>query len=338
MGFENNNKPSHEISEQPLHRDAIISQLRERREEPEELTVEMPESVHNTQPRFVQKIISERIQSDREKYNNGEPFAKMDEMKSAQDITSELYEENFTDKIKKLTDGDYLREYLSEKVEQGLIDDAVKSFEHIGHITLDLNGLKAVNDISGHRKGDTYLQRVAAWLWNSDTLQHIVREGGTILRSRTAGDEFAITITGDPNKSEWNEDRWRNIRMNLQFELEGIDMSDLVDAEDIKKTLPNAPEDLQFKATAGIGFSTLENALSNKPKNGKDAIGETDQTPVIVKKLMGAMLDASDKDMFAHKKFYKRIRNEEGNEHEQALMELLTRTEEQRTAEEKFAL
>ena len=72
-----------------------------------------------------------------------------------------------------------------------------------------VNGLKAVNDTSGHTAGDALLQRVAA------TLRESLRDADVV--ARLGGDEFAAVLSGSDDPTTvvdrlWQAVEGRNLR------------------------------------------------------------------------------------------------------------------------------
>lgn len=68
--------------------------------------------------------------------------------------------------------------------------DASRSGRRVSVVTLDLNGLKAVNDRHGHAEGDRLLTQVASLLQ-----QHFSGLHGSLV-TRVGGDEFTVLVPG----------------------------------------------------------------------------------------------------------------------------------------------
>lgn len=290
-------------------------------------------------PRFIQEEVSLRLHDVEEAFPSVHDAPQHKRALYAQNEAARIKEERFTfDANTRLPNTLYTKKYLEEAIDAQLANESLDSFDHVAHISIDLNGLKAVNDLNGgkHSVGDRYLRAVADWLWNSETLQELKQEGATVSIGRTGGDEFSITIIEQPNADvTWNK-KWHNVRVGLMVELDRLDVSELIPKEKIQELLPDAPDDFVFKASAGLGMATLEEALNETQQNDKNAIDPHDTADRMSNKLMGAVLDMSDDMMGKHKAFHKDMLKH-GNEHDRALSRLLTRTEEQRILETEYA-
>jgi diguanylate cyclase (GGDEF)-like protein/putative nucleotidyltransferase with HDIG domain len=84
------------------------------------------------------------------------------------------------------------RRELQEQVNRE-IDRCRRHGGGFGVVVLDLDGFKLINDTSGHSAGDAALQHVA------DVLEESVR--GSDLAFRMGGDEFALLLTGGPDRA-----------------------------------------------------------------------------------------------------------------------------------------
>ncbi len=80
---------------------------------------------------------------------------------------------------------DRLRQVLSR---------ATRKFEHFGIISLDMDGLKEINDNYGHRTGDASIKEVAL------RINSTLREADTV--SRLGGDEFGIIVVAVPGRDD----------------------------------------------------------------------------------------------------------------------------------------
>lgn len=80
--------------------------------------------------------------------------------------------------------------------------------ESIIYVSLDLNGLKQVNDTKGHAVGDVYIKTAARILKTSFQTAEIFRIGG---------DEFAMFITGKDAKEDYEGGLRRMIRAEEEY-------------------------------------------------------------------------------------------------------------------------
>lgn len=84
------------------------------------------------------------------------------------------------------------RAFFYDRLRQKL-STAVKQCQNFGIITLDMDGLKEINDGCGHRAGDAAIKELAARLSRS------VRESDTV--SRLGGDEFGVIVAAVPERN-----------------------------------------------------------------------------------------------------------------------------------------
>lgn len=77
-----------------------------------------------------------------------------------------------------------------------MINSALRNHEKFGVVTLDLDGLKEINDSLGHRTGDAAIKETASRICRT------IREVDTV--SRLGGDEFGIIVPLISNRSDLN--------------------------------------------------------------------------------------------------------------------------------------
>lgn len=100
---------------------------------------------------------------------------------------SELYHKATHDSLTGISNRSLFYDRLRQKLSQALLDHP--SF---GIISLDMDGLKEINDNSGHRAGDAAIKEVAL------RIKKVLRECDTV--SRLGGDEFAILVASASEK------------------------------------------------------------------------------------------------------------------------------------------
>jgi GGDEF domain-containing protein len=325
---------SPEQKERILSRDESIVQYRDHYSKPEQLPVEIDDIHRTTRPRFFQEMIAQQIMRDRQRYNNGEPFPKDIERSASYEI-GESYEippvtadgsaENerslFKDKTG-LWNEDYFKKYTAETINDELMNENRHSYNHIALFAIDLNGLKALNDYYNRAAGDAYLQRIAEWLQNSETLFQLAEKGVGIGVTRArlgagAADEFMILAKGNPSDGveiDW-EALWSKTSIQLQEEMAALEVSDIWPAEEIEKAIekhrlreriPDLPHGLNFRATAGFGRTTLEHVLNAGEENEeRNQITRNDQNATMLQKLSGSMINVSLKYMHEEKEMTK---------------------------------
>ncbi len=180
-------------------------------------------------------------------------------------------------------------------------------FKKVGRLSFDLDGLKAVNDLTeSHEKGDEYLKRVAGIFDNKKTIEELKSEGIEITPSVDGGDEFGIIIKSESDLSVLNPkfgDSAINYVVKKYKEMVGgLKVDDLVDfgnpkiKEQFQKIGVRVPEGYKFKASISGGGATLFEGLNELDLNG-DVLYEE-----VLEKVMGKTLDKSDQRMNWDKK------------------------------------
>ncbi len=315
-----------ERNEQVLTRDEVIVQFRDRYEPAVRPPVDLDETVSTMLPDFVQEMVAREIMEARNRYNSGNAFPPATERKASYEI-AQSYEVagnekdpsklTFIDKTG-LRNEDFLKQSTEEIIRKELINEKRHTYNHIAMFAIDLNGLKALNDYYGRPAGDAYLQRIANWLNQSETLAQLREKHIAITVARLgagAADEFMILAKGNPdNDVDW-EKLWSEVSIALQEEMARLDVQDIWPAEEIEKAIekhklreriPDLPRDLKFEATAGFGRTTLEHILSAvEDVDPRNRITSNDQPTAMLQKLTGSMISVSLKYMKAEKNMTK---------------------------------
>lgn len=104
-------------------------------------------------------------------------------------LASEIYSYQLVDKLQILSSRDMLTGVMNRNEMNNYVDELAKQEADIsvGVMFADLNGLKAINDSTGHNAGDELLKNAALALREIFDLHQIFRAGG---------DEFVVIITG----------------------------------------------------------------------------------------------------------------------------------------------
>lgn len=174
----------------------------------------------------------------------------------------------YEDKRFEIPNGSYLRHEIAHLVDT-LVNEKLNltRIRGLGLINIDVNGLKAVNDIAGHEKGTQYLKRIVETLKNGHTTKDLEDNGIDVFVSSNGGDEFAIILSDDVNLTEIKSGQIfiNKILKYYQEEVSSIDMSDIIDfsnIEIIKKFEGiDIPENFVFTASISGGTSLLEEIL-----------------------------------------------------------------------------
>ncbi len=104
---------------------------------------------------------------------------------------------------------DRLRQVLSR---------ASRKVEHFGIISLDMDGLKEINDNYGHRAGDAAIKEVAL------RINSTLREADTV--SRLGGDEFGIIVVAVPGRGDLKVLIQRlDSAITMPFDFEGVNIN-----------------------------------------------------------------------------------------------------------------
>jgi GGDEF domain-containing protein len=206
------------------------------------------------------------------------------------------------------------------------IDVNINSLKKVARISFDLNGLKAVNDLTGsHEQGDQYLkmmidvlrdEKVTAWLAERKIEAVITADGGDefgmILRSSEAIDDELVyneLISGIIKTELWNDEEAKNV---LDFDKEevllayaGINKNEwLIKTAseknevllDVKRKIPAT---YFFRAAVSAGITTLFDSFMHAK------IKDSDSYERLLEKAMGSLFDLSDKEMQADKTSFK---------------------------------
>lgn len=109
------------------------------------------------------------------------------------------------------------RSIFYDKLRQ-VLSRASRKFEHFGIISLDMDGLKEINDNYGHRAGDAAIKEVAV------RINSTLREADTV--SRLGGDEFGIIVVSVPGREDLNALIQRiDGSITKAFDFEGVNIN-----------------------------------------------------------------------------------------------------------------
>lgn len=151
---------------------------------------------------------------------------------------SELFYKATHDSLTGISNRSVFYDRLRQKLSR-----ALKKHEEFGIISLDMDGLKEINDNYGHRAGDAAIREIALRIKNT------LGELGTV--SRLGGDEFGIIVTTIAGRNDItslihqiDEEitkpfEFENIKINLKvsigyahFKEDGIDLEVLIEKAD----------------------------------------------------------------------------------------------------------
>lgn len=122
---------------------------------------------------------------------------------------SELFFKATHDHLTGISNRSLFYDRLRQKLSQSL-----RKRDKFGIISLDLDGLKEINDHYGHRSGDAAIKEVAA------RTKHALRESDTV--ARLGGDEFGIIVGEVAGRDEIRTLIQRlNVEITKPFAFEG---------------------------------------------------------------------------------------------------------------------
>lgn len=206
-------------------------------------------------------------------------------------------------------------------IDEVFAKDHKKSIEDIDKnaiIFFDLDGLKAVNDISGHSAGDEFLKISSEIFNNGKTFYWLRRIGLKVVSAHRSGDEFMVLISGDrqlslPSSFEGVDgekvdgesiSEYALGQFQIEFEQDER-FAKLVDFHDpeIRKKIEQKgivseeewSEEIKFSGSVSGGTAGFLDAFRNLDLSEKEV--EDLSYREIVRKILGKMMDMSDKKM-----------------------------------------
>jgi|GEM_PF-6330300 len=261
---------------------------------------------------------------------------------------------------------DYAKMEMREQIDNLLENDSTEDgFRKIALLSFDANGLKAANDLSGsHDTGTKYLKRIVEVLHAPEgpTRKWLHEKGiDKIVATTHGGDEYNVLLASDKpiDKSVVAEAITR-----FEEEISSLDVTDIVDFENtdvllrfgnvspaewsrmdedekavaLAKIKDRLPPGAKFRATVSGGGSVLADAMSESMgTDGKNAMEPGDGYRRTLDKLMGALLDSADKSGSAAKMEFKNSLRDSSDALDRFYGEVLVRTAEARTQEQKIA-
>lgn len=198
---------------------------------------------------------------------------------------------------------------IDERIaEKATLDDLRK----IGRVFIDVNGLKAVNDLAGTAQGDEYLRRIANFISDEHTAlrQRMSKQGIQVSVSAEGGDEFALTLKGD---KPITADLINEILSFYERGISEIKVDDLLDLSDSRTraklgdVADKVPTKFKFKATIAIGGGTLADSFFDAD------VKEEDDYETALVKMRGSLFARADNEMKKHKMKTKRHLQETGS-------------------------
>ena len=249
---------------------------------------------------------------------------------------------SFFDKRYETPNREYLQREMFRTVDK--IFDGETDYNktrNVALINFDLNGLKSVNDLSGHQNGDKYLQAVVE-VFRSGKISSMLRQGGIEPFFATyGGDEFAVLLNGNMDLTSEEAitgfDKPEGIQLvdwitaQYQEEIFNSDCSDLVDFSDpsVQKKFKGIkiPDNFKYRASVSGGCVSLADILLGMNKEERERILSLDYDKLI-KNLVGGLFDESDKYAMENKIEFKLSLEKNHDENKRFLAILYKRTDE----------
>lgn len=242
---------------------------------------------------------------------------------------AEEVQASYLDRRFEIPNKSYLRielvRIIDDLIEKNKIEDKL---EEVAILSFDVNGLKAVNDLSGHDNGDIYLQRIVEVLKSGETSQVLKESGFDIFLSSNGGDEFSIVVDSKFNLIDGGREVLLDkLLEKYKNEIEQINCEDLINFNnpDIRRKFTkfdiDVPEDFSFTASVSAGASILKEGI------GSINPDDFDEYHKILENIMGEMIDISDKRSMEDKERFKK-ELKEGGDRDRFLSKVLKRNEE----------
>lgn len=251
-----------------------------------------------------------------------------------------------------------LKRKLTERFSEAVYAEEEKPYEEIaadlrrsGKIFLDVNGLKAINDFSSHKKGDAFLEKLMDTLKNNNIINAYIKEKGLQAEiTREGGDEFSFLIKKTEGelygKSGDEPEILIEFRKIIQEEIKKIDINDLIDFESpsvisklddngramFERAKKESGGKFNFNISAAGGECTLAEVLDKYleiRRTLKEHGDEPKRREQILNELMGLTQDLASVKMSKNKRINK-SQLAEGSWSERFTAYLMMRTEESR--------
>jgi GGDEF domain-containing protein len=168
-------------------------------------------------------------------------------------------------------------------------------------MNLDMNGLKAINDIGGHTAGNDALKMFADILKSGKTTEWLKEMGLEVTSSAEGGDEFGIVISGNVNL----QPILGEIQDRYFQEVKNSDASGLIDFSQeavqakLKEASISIDPDFKFEIGISVGAVTLREAIAAID------VGAAENYQELVQMIANKMFQTADGRANEHKDYYK---------------------------------
>jgi len=313
----------------------------------------MPEEIQRRIMRVFERLEAFGSEIVRE---HGVPQDKVDEfIKEELAISAHESRAAFIEEKLKMPNKSYAKQEVLQSINEILVHEPkLEDFKKLARVSFDLNGLKAVNDLAGTRRGDEYLWLVKEVLESEKLQKFADLRGLSYVACREGGDEFSAIVKSDRPLTEEDLNDFMVLAKSLLAAnakaAEILDFNDettlyhytgFSDKEwaalteekrkeklvEIKKTIPQGYRYVaQISAQAATAYQGLKDALAKEEM----AINESDSYGLILGKIMGRMFDLSDRKMHEEKNKFKKDLAESNDPSDKMLARVYARTDEER--------
>ncbi len=199
-------------------------------------------------------------------------------------------------------------------------------------VAFDLNGLKAMNDLGGHKQGDEGLRMFSTVLREGKTTKWLEGKGFEVLPSSEGGDEFGLVISGLENNTAISDEDLKEISQKYREEVYALNAKSLVDLNDAgvrvnllksgfskKRITELMASGFEFKLSSSVDASRLDEALNQLD------IAPNEKYQNMVRAIVGKMFDIADKRAIADKEAFKGGLEHSSSSNERALFDMYSR-------------
>ncbi len=336
MSLESNpiEKKVHEQKEEIIEN--LFLFLKEKRErEEQKIEKDLPEAMKNL-PKDLRNVVEKNFQ--RFKSYNLTAKQLLSELKHDIETMKTAYE----DKRFGIPNGSYLMYEIKH-----IIDDLVAEFtdkkidftkiKGLGIISLDVNGLKTINDVISHEAGSEYLRRIANVLKKGATTKELEADGISVFVSSNGGDEFSIILSDNVNLMDVSGGSTfiNKALKKYQEEVSMIEVSDLINFNRPEifakfKDL-SIPDKFKFIASVSGGTACIEEILVNNGFVPNATVGYSDNLNFII----SGLFELSDRRSKQDKDKFKEELENSSDKHKKFLAVLLKRNLETAMIEEE---
>ncbi len=264
--------------------------LKEKREKEEKDIEENFPEIMKSLPKDLRNFIEEDFQ--RFKSYNLTAEQLLSELKHDVETMKIAYE----DKRFEIPNGSYMRYEIKHGIDElvaNFSDEKINfmKIKGLGIISLDVNGLKTVNDMISHEAGNEYLRRIVNVFKKGATTKELEDKRINVFISSNGGDEFSIILSDDVNLMETagRSTFIESILKKYQKEVSEIDTGDLIDfnkpeiSEKLKAFI--IPEKFKFTPTISGGTACIEEVLVGNGFIPNETAGYSDNLNFIINSL-----------------------------------------------------